>query len=737
MRKSFATPRSTPQSDSSSQIENLFSKAGSDVQGIEISSSNEAMNEIEGLCQKINSNNEWDEQVSGMRHGMALVNGGALEYDCFVRNLSRLHDGLASAATNMRSALVKASCLFISQLARELGSQFEICGDFITPLAPQLSHGTQIISNSCKYAILNISKYCPSRRILASVLDLCASRGAHQKAVAAESLSIILSHWPVEAIGTNWPRLLASLQKLLCDASPNVRSFARKSAKALQLISPQKSKEFLSKLDQRTRKAISEEADTVIREPRVDPPKRRAPSAPSTSSSARKPKSFKSIKKETDPIRSPKSKTIEKEDPFTLIEGQERVFISIIKEYIDDGNSRELFPHMKDVSLNILKCCSNQLPAISVSSLAVLHDLIQLFPAFFEPNLPLVISILLNQSVNGCPRAISNAEIILQELPQHFNVNDILRILINSDPSLSLLHFISNLAEQSNVDYEDQNICFCLLSNASKCSSFDENKKTQQIAAQIIGRVFVENEDAFNAFVDTLSQSEIMVFQALIKPYFPTIELQQAAIDVPQYSSKDAKESLAEIQHVIQTAEEGREWNLARTRIYTELNQALLESKSEVNTALIIAEKALHYRGFEGFEKMFPGIIYNARGTYSKIAEISLTMILHGVELDVLLRALQPCNKSDNPVIAKNSIDYQTKIISTISKNALKPLIPLLIPTLVETLKNKEPQIRKSTVLCYVELCVVMGSEMNQYINQLEKPQIKLIKIFLTRRTGK
>lgn len=735
MRKTFTTPRSTPQSDSSSQIEILFSKAGSDIQGIEISSPNEAMNEIEELCQKICSTNEWDEQVSGMRHGMALVNGGALEYDCFVRNLSRLHDGLASAATNMRSALVKASCLFISQLARELGSQFEICGDYISPLAPQLSNGTQIIANCCKYTILNISKYCPSRKILASVIDLSSSRGANQKAAAAESFSIILSHWPVEAIGTNWPRLLASLQKLLSDASPNVRSFARKSAKALQLISPQKSKEFLAKLDQRTRKAISEEADTVIREPRVEISKRRAPSAPSSS---RKIKSTKPIKKEKDLIRSSKSENIEKkEDPFTLAEGQERVFVSIIKEYTDDGNSRELFPHMKDISLNILKCCANESPAISVSSLAVLHDLIQIFSSFFEPNLPLVVNILLNQSVKGCPRAISNAEIILQELPQHFNVNDILKVLVNSDPSLSLLHFISNLAEQRNVDFEDQTNCFCFLSNAFKCASFDNNKKTQQIAAQIIGRVFAENEDAFNAYTDTLSQSEINSFQSLIKPYFPTIELQQATIDVPQYSAKEAKESLAEIQHVIETAEEGREWNLARARIYTELNQALLQSTNEVNTALIIAEKALHFRGFEGFEKIFPGIIYNARGPLSKIAEISLTMILHGVELDVLLRALQPCNKSENPVIAKNSIDYQTKIISTISKNALKPLIPVLIPTLVETLKNKLPQIRKATVLCYVELCVVMGSDMNQYLKQLEKPQQKLIKIFLTRRTGK
>ncbi|OHT03974.1 hypothetical protein TRFO_28632 [Tritrichomonas foetus] len=822
MRKVGVTSRSTPQGDSSQQqIERLFATAGVDVEGIEISTPGEALSEIEDLIQKIQNGNEWDDQVSAMRRGMALINGGALEYDCFVKNLSRLYDGLTSAASNMRSALVKTSCLFISQLARELGQQFEMCGDYITPLSPQLSNGTQIVANSCKYAILTISRHCPARRILASVIDLTLSRGASQKAVAAEALSVILSTWPPEAIGTNWPRLLVSLQKLLNDASPNVRVFARRSAKALQFISPQKSREFLAKLDQRTKKAISEEVDTINREPKVEIPKRRAPSA----QPARKFKSVKQTKKDSDDqIRSPnryikdgdedeenyriketrrdnirtnknvnnresnnnfnenirengkgnnnynvnynhgsnkdsmRVRNIKKdnlktrefakekgnvnsikekkkeENYFALYEGQERVFIGIVKEYIDDGNSKELSPHMKEIALNILKCCSNETPAISVSALAVLHDVLLLFPKHFEPNLPLVVNVLLDRAIHGCPRAVSNAEIILQELPQHYDVNELIKLLENQHPSSSLLHFSANLAEQNGVDYEDQSVCFCLMSNAAKCA--ENNIKSQQIAARMIGRVFAENEDAFNAYTDTLNSSELFALQALVKPYFPTIEFQQPVIDVPQYNTKSARASLYEIQKVIETADEGREWNSARPRIYSELNQAMMQ-KSEVDTALIIAQKTLHLRGFEDFERMFPGIIFNARGQYSRIAEISLTMILHSVDLESLLRALQSNIKSENIIIAKNTLDYQTKIISTVSKLAVKPLMSILIPTLVETLKSKAPEIRKATVLCYVELCVVMGSEMDQYIKQLEKPQQKLITIFLARRSGK
>ena len=794
--------------DSSPEVERLFASAGSDVEGIETSSASEAVAELDAICGRISSKNEWDDQVSAMRRGMALINGGALEYDSFVRSLVKLHDGVASAASNLRSALVKASCLFIAMMARELGSEFEVCGDYITPLAPQLSNGTHIIANCCKCAILQIAKHCPSRRILATIIDLCNARGPCQKAVAAEALSIILATWPAEAIGTNWPRLMVALQKLIGDASPNVRVFARRSAKALQIISPQKSKEFLSKLDQRTRKAISEEMDTAIEPPVFERTRKRAPSAQPTSKKFKsvsqmkirhndssfdeshaiktddmnkspQKQSFRADNKDRDVIRSPnrnkgrfnnpnlrpstavKSKkkqneiAIRSNDPheeqFELIEGQERVFIGIVKEYLDDGNSRELAPHMKEIALNILKCCSSDTPAISVSALAVLHDAILLFPQHFEPNLPLVVNVLLDRTVYGCPRAISNAEIILQELSQHFDANELIKLLANAKPSLSLLHFIANLAEQSSVDFDDQSVCFSLISNAARCiaerteknfsgnnnsSTEQRSLKSQQIAARVVGRVFVENEDAFNAFTDTLNQAELNSLQSFVKPYFPTIEFHQSVIDVPQYSTKSAKESLREIQKVIESAEDGREWTSARPRIYAELNHAMMQ-KAEVDTALIIAQKTLHLRGFEDFERMFPGIMLNARGPYSRIAEISLTMILHGVELETLLKAIQPNIKCDNIVIAKNSIDYQTKIISTVSKLSLKPYIPILIPTLCESLKNKAPEIRKATVLCYVELCVVMGNEMDQYIKQLEKPQQKLITIFLSRRTGK
>ncbi|OHS93680.1 hypothetical protein TRFO_40058 [Tritrichomonas foetus] len=258
-RRSASVTRNVPSAaDISEQTQKMFDNAGNDLKPIRIKSNNDAGKEIDFLEANISERVEWDDQVKAMQRGMALVNGGAVEYDSFVRGLNRIYSGLVAAATNLRSALVKQSCLFIAQLAREIGPPFDQVGDFITPLSSQLSHGTQIIAESCKLAILCISKYCFSRKILKSIFDICNARGPSVKAVAAESLSYVLLYWPHEIIVQNYSQVEHVLQKLISDAAVNTRAFARQAAKAYQTNYPQKANIFISKLDQRTQKSIND-----------------------------------------------------------------------------------------------------------------------------------------------------------------------------------------------------------------------------------------------------------------------------------------------------------------------------------------------------------------------------------------------------------------------------------------------------------------------------------------------
>lgn len=258
-RRSASVTRTIPSTaDISEQTKRLFENAGNDIKPIRLKNASEASKEIEYLENNIAEGVEWNDQVSSMQRGMGLVNGGALEYDNFLRGLNRIYSGLVAAATNLRSALVKQSCLFIAQLARETGPSIDLIGDFISPLSSQLSHGTQIIAESCKLAILCISKNCYSRKVLKSIFDICGSRGAAVKTVAAEALSLVLLHWPNDLLNQNFVQIESFLQKLLSDAAVNTRAFARQATKAYQMNFPQKASTFISKLDQRTQRAIND-----------------------------------------------------------------------------------------------------------------------------------------------------------------------------------------------------------------------------------------------------------------------------------------------------------------------------------------------------------------------------------------------------------------------------------------------------------------------------------------------
>ena len=245
-------------SDMSEQNRQLFEKAGIDVDPIQLK---DVGSEIDFFRKTICQNVDWDRQVSAMQRLMGLVNGGALKNEYFKKEIVCIYSGCAAAVTNLRSALVKQACLLISQLAREMGSSFDQFGDFIIPLSTQLSHGTHVIAESCKLAILCICSNCQSRRILLSMIELSGKKGAATKAAAAEGFSKIFSSWNMDAFSSIWPKAEKCVIQLCSDASPEARSYARDAVCGLLENDPKRAAKLISQLDPRTKRAF-EDLDT-------------------------------------------------------------------------------------------------------------------------------------------------------------------------------------------------------------------------------------------------------------------------------------------------------------------------------------------------------------------------------------------------------------------------------------------------------------------------------------------
>jgi hypothetical protein len=209
--------------DMTAENEHAFAHAGADVVPIEPT----AADDLEVISTRLSPDVDWDVQVATMKRLMGLVSGGLLRNADAVRRLPLLFPGLSSAVCNLRSALVKQSCLVIAQLARELGATSDAVADYVPVLGSQLSHGTRIIAESCRFTLLAIARNSLSRKALAGVLDLAGKKGAAQKTAAAECLLQIITKWDAPRIRSSWERIGPTLVALLGDASADVRSFAR------------------------------------------------------------------------------------------------------------------------------------------------------------------------------------------------------------------------------------------------------------------------------------------------------------------------------------------------------------------------------------------------------------------------------------------------------------------------------------------------------------------------------
>lgn len=245
----------------------LFTTAGSDVPPVHFEQNPIFFEkEIENLQKTLSRDAEWDIRVKAMRRLMGLINAGVLENDYFRKNLITFYSDISTAITNLRSALVKQSCLLVSQLSRELGTQFESIGDYFIPLSSQLSHGTQIISESCYFTILNIARNCPSKRILFSIFDLSGvntnnvvNAGSKRRGVAAECLKIVVENWDFSIIESNWDVFQKAVLSLISDSSAEAREQSRQIVRLLMNIAPKRANQILSQLDERTKKNINSE----------------------------------------------------------------------------------------------------------------------------------------------------------------------------------------------------------------------------------------------------------------------------------------------------------------------------------------------------------------------------------------------------------------------------------------------------------------------------------------------
>jgi conjugal transfer/entry exclusion protein len=106
---------------------------------------------------------DWQPKVQAIQTAMSYLKGG-ISHDLDA-DLSVLAAPIAQCVADLRSALVRWGALYTAAGSQVLQAGFLSSAEVIVPsLFRQLSHGTGVISNSCRLALLEVARHVQHRR---------------------------------------------------------------------------------------------------------------------------------------------------------------------------------------------------------------------------------------------------------------------------------------------------------------------------------------------------------------------------------------------------------------------------------------------------------------------------------------------------------------------------------------------------------------------------------------------
>jgi hypothetical protein len=696
--------------DMTAENERAFANAGADIDPIEAT----AEDDLELLSTQISPDVDWDVQVATMKRLMGLINGGLLRNGDAVRRLPLLFPGLSSAICNLRSALVKHSCLVIAQLARELDPTSDAVADYLPALDSQLSHGTRIIAESCRFTLLAIARNSLSGKMLSGVLDLAGRKGAAQRAAAAECLLQIITKWDPSRIRSNWERIAPTLVGLLGDASADVRSFARTAVRALD---PSLVETIVSQLNPRTRRAI--ECEAASTKPRTAKQKKtespavlvpRVSSERSTGKLSIIPVGRAPPIKGPDSGRRPKREIVRPvvlppiEKRLTYVEGQERRFVSQVHDLIKLGKFEEIERDISQIALGFLRSCVDRYSDVARLAFAILRTILPKFPTNFGQALPKLVLMLLN--ANKANAGI--AETILCDLSRTFDANELLLIAVAQKPSLRLLSFVNSVVGSAHLSILSD---FTFLIDLAFRLRINEPQK----AAFVLRRVDDVGHSSVLQYFDGLQPSEKPEFESLMGCSLAVGEPER---EVPCFGSLPFKKFKSAMSGIVS---DSRGWISVRSSVMAELGRALVRHSSD-GELLRIIETAFTVNQPCELQRVFPALLHCAGN------DRLIQIILRDSVLAELFTVLQDGAQSD-----RRALELVARCIDERQKNIRPDDFHIIFPSLMLALGDQSPEIRQAAVVCFVALRSALGDQSNQFIDGLPVQQQRLISCYSKR----
>lgn len=668
-----------------------FKKECDNIPPIEVTSQSQAFAEMQNLIESVNSEKEWDSRENGIRRGIALVNGGLLNFKNVHKDLIQLGFELVDCSNSLRSKLVKCSCTFLSLLAQKLGNDFDYMGDIIYPLSKKTSNGTWIISNSLKYTILTIIENCKTKNTLKSVLTLTKMNSPTNRKVGAEGLNIIMDKWENSFNDQQINDIKNAINKLINDSQPETRQIARKVESKFE-----QKYQCLGKKQNEIRyiqsPPIKRSFLPIKRKPNNESAFQRNTSAPKgyhkTLGNAEK------IRRSKSPVPFGANKN-RINDHVSLVSGNEDKFLLTIEEYIYADRKKELFESIETIvnGLNSILCMNNE---INIKrAMIIIQKLLKLFPEQFTPILSQILKISFSSSEYTS---------ILKDILIIFDPNLILFYIIHLQIIQKMVPYIVKLINKENIDLTQDNVCEPLVEIA-----FNFQEEEKKSAKEIIQLIYLKNPSFIlnldNKFVDSIVKSSIQYGKSIHK-FVEEVGDEQWETD---------KEKLYDdiIEYIYRTDEKDLMFGLIMEILKKKNNDSYKHFLIVITTYLK--------------DKRIPNSM--------KLFHYLLESIDNSIIIFDLIDLLNV--KQEDFKVNRNLIDALTIVIKDGNEEQIHSQISKIMDVLSVFINDTNCMVRQSVVFCYVELLIKFNDEITQYFHQLNLAKQKLINFYKDRKINK
>ncbi|KAL7061856.1 hypothetical protein AAHC03_0167 [Spirometra sp. Aus1] len=206
---------------------------------------------------------DWERRVDALQTLRSVVAGGSHQMEDFYTQLRTLEQPVEACLRDLRSQVVRESCVTVAYLSQELGIRFDHFAEVIMPtLLNLIPNSAKIMSTSGIQAVMFIIKNTHAARLLPIIVGGLSSKSNVVRRYVCEFLDPICQYWPVNVIDRYMGLFQEALRKGISDADQDARSASRRAFQSFAMKFPDESRALLQNLEPAQRKMIEKTLST-------------------------------------------------------------------------------------------------------------------------------------------------------------------------------------------------------------------------------------------------------------------------------------------------------------------------------------------------------------------------------------------------------------------------------------------------------------------------------------------